>query len=474
MRVRVIIFVLPLLAAVCAPGEVIRLKNGRTIWADHVREKGSHVEYDIGDNSYAIPKSVVERIEVGGMPPAYASSSGDTQSARDLPTFAPSDSLKLGDSVIDKIVRDGHVDQDALLSQEQKGNPELTAAAYFIAGKHEFERGDINQARRYYETALRFRPDNSTILTYYAALLVRTGNAEQALNYAERAVRNDPDSPDALVALGYAQFYTNHTQDAIRSWKKSLRERPDTAIEHLVAKAERELKAETEFSQRESSHFTLRFEGKQTSEMLRRELITILESDYDDLVRTLGVTPRSSILVELYTEQVYFDVTRAPAWTGAVNDGKLRIPISGISSITPEIARTLKHELTHSFISQIAAGRCPYWLNEGIAQLMEPKTVDSDGRLLAQLYRAQREIPLNVLEGSFMRLSTAGASLAYAESLAAAQYISDTYGMSDLQRILERIGQGSSTEAALRSTIHSNYGDLEAEVEKYLASKYGT
>lgn len=462
-----------MLAAVCAPGEVIRLKNGRTIWAEHVREKGSHVEYDIGDNSYAIPKSVVERIEVGGMPPGNTSSSTDAASARDLPTFAPSDSLKLEDSDIKKVVHDGHVDQDALLAQEQKGNPELTAIAYFIAGKHEFERGDINQARRYYEAALRFRPDNSTILTYYAALLVRTGNAEQALSYAERAVRSNPDSPDALVALGYAQFYTNRTQDAIRSWKKSLRARPDPAIERLVAKAEREMTAEAEFSQRESSHFTLRFEGKQTSENLRRELITVLESDYDDLVRALGATPRSSILVELYTEQAYFDVTRAPAWTGAVNDGKLRIPISGIASVTPDLARTLKHELTHSFISQIAAGRCPYWLNEGIAQLLEPKTVDNDGHLLAQLFHAQREIPLNVLEGSFMRLSAAGASLAYAESLAAAQYISDTYGMSDLQRILERIGQGSSTEAALRSTIHSNYGDLQAEVGKYLANKYG-
>lgn len=475
MRIRVIIFfVSSLLAAVCAPGEVIRLKNGRTIWADQVRENGSHVEYDIGDNSYAIPKSLVERIEVGGLPPAYASSSGDASGARDLPAFVPSDNIKLEGSLLRKVVHDGHVDADALRAQEQEGNPELTAAAYFIAGKHEFERGDISQARRYYETALRFRPDNSTILTYYAALLVKTGNAETAVSYAERAVRSDPDSPDALVALGYAQFYTNHTEEAIRAWKKSLQRRPDAAIERLVAKAERELKAEADFSQHESSHFTLRFEGKQTSETLRRELVMVLEADYDDLVRTLGVTPRSSISVELYTEQAYFDVTRAPAWTGAVNDGKLRIPISGISSVTPELARTLKHELTHSFIAQIAAGRCPYWLNEGIAQLMEPKTVDSEGHILSQLFHAQREIPLNMLEGSFMRLSSAGASIAYAESLAAAQYISDTYGMSDLQRILERIGQGSSTEAALRATIHSNYGDLEAEVGKYLASKYGT
>jgi hypothetical protein len=46
--------------------------------------------------------------------------------------------------------------------------------------------------------------------------------------------------------------------------------------------------------------------------------------------------------------------------------------------------------------------------------------------------------------------------------------------MSDLQRILERLGQGSAPEAALRSIIHSNYGDLENEVGKYLATNYGS
>jgi len=72
-----------------------------------------------------------------------------------------------------------------------------------------------------------------------------------------------------------------------------------------------------------------------------------------------------------------------------------------------------------------------------------------------------------------MRFSTIEAVLAYDESLAAAEYIKDTYGLSDLQRILERIGQGSSTEAALRATIHSNYGELDSEVGKYLKNRYG-
>jgi hypothetical protein len=95
------------------------------------------------------------------------------------------------------------------------------------------------------------------------------------------------------------------------------------------------------------------------------------------------------------------------------------------------------------------------------------------GQLLAELFRTQREIPLNALEGSFIQFSSVQATVAYEESLAAVLYISDSYGMSDLQRILQRLGQGSSTEAALRATIHSDYGQLEAEVGKYLISKYG-
>ncbi len=36
--------------------------------------------------------------------------------------------------------------------------------------------------------------------------------------------------------------------------------------------------------------------------------------------------------------------------------------------------------------------------------------------------------------------------------------------MSDIQRILQRISQGSSTEAALRATIHSDYGQFESDL----------
>jgi tetratricopeptide (TPR) repeat protein len=462
-----------MLASAVASADTIHLKNGRTILADHVRENGNRYEYDIGDDSYAIPKNSVDRVEAGGMP-VRAPSSGTGSHTADLPSFTPADTLANEGDLPTTIIKDGKVDPDALAKLEGKGNAELSATADFIAGKFEFDHGNINEARRYFDSALHFQPENSTVLIYYAALLVRTGNASQALLYAQRAVAAAPDSPDAYTVLGYAQQASDRTKDAVTSWKHSLELRPDPAVQQYLAKAQREENVETEFAQRESSHFVLHYEGKQTSEAFRGQIMAALESDYDDLARDLGTPPRDSILVTLYTEQAFFDVTRAPSWSGAINDGKLRIPVSGLTSMTPELARVLKHELAHSFINQISAGRCPPWLHEGIAQLLEPKSMGSDGHQLAQLFKSQRNIPLNVLEGSFLRFSSVEAYVAYAESLAAVSYINDSYGMGDIQRILQLLSQGSSTEAALRATIHSDYGQLESEIGTYLSDKYGT
>ena len=110
-----------------------------------------------------------------------------------------------------------------------------------------------------------------------------------------------PTHPTPSPCSGFAQFASDHTPDAIRSWKKSLALRPDATVSQYLARAERESNAESDFSQRESSHFNLHFEGKDTSETFRRDLLSTLDSEYDDLVRDLGYSPRNNIAVTLYT-----------------------------------------------------------------------------------------------------------------------------------------------------------------------------
>jgi len=374
--------------------------------------------------------------------------------------------------VLEKIVHNGNVDRVALEAIASQHDAPQTAMAFYLAGKLDYLAGNYSDSRRDFERSLENDPENPAILNYYAALLIRTGNSRQAIPYAERAVRLAPDSPDALAVLGYAQFAADRAKDAIQSWKRSLTLRPDASIVLVIARAEREASAESSYSERETGHFVLRYEGAQSSNTFRSQLLSALESDYQELSQEFGGEPRSSIQVILYTNQAFFDVTQQPSWVGALNDGKLRIPLQGLDSVTPTLLRVLKHEVTHSFVNQLSMGRCPHWLNEGIAQMMEPRLVARPTQL-AQLFQLQQEVPLYALEGGFSSLTEMQAALAYDESLASVLYIRDRYGMSDVLHILERLGHGDSTEAALRSTIHCDYRQLQDEIRADLARHSG-
>ena len=142
--------------------------------------------------------------------------------------------------------------------------------------------------------------------------------------------------------------------------------------------------------------------------------------------------------------------------------------------MTPELSAVLRHELTHSFVRQVSHGQCPGWLNEGIAQVEQGRTTAPIGNRLAGLYASGHQIPLNQLEAQFSSFSGAEASVAYAESLAAAEYIRNTYGMPSVQQVLQRLGQGQSVETALRSTIHAGYAELENQIADYLRKNYGS
>ena len=463
--VRLPVILLLLATTPLVRGDVIVLKSGKRIIVDTAHEKNGRVEYEIGDNTFAISQKLVDRIETGvGIP---ATTHAET------PSFTPSSTLPATGDLTPRLIHDGKVDTDVLSALDRSADPQTVAAAYFQAARFEQEHGNPNRAERYYAMAQGYLPNNHTILDHYATLLIQMGKTEDAISLAEKSTRLAPDSADSWMVLGYGYYAASRNRDAIEAWKRSLEIRPDATVQRYLDKAQRDQHAEADFEQRDSGHFSLRYEGHSIPVTLRDSVLQVLEAKYDDLSGQFGISPRN-ITVILYTDRAFQDVTQSPSWIGAVNDGRIRIPISGVTTVTPDLARILGHELTHSFISQLSRGRCPQWLNEGIAQLMEPRTVAPVGGMLARLFADDHEVPLNLLEGSFMNLEGREASVAYIQSLAVTEYLRDTYGLDDIRRILERIGEGASTETALQSTVHSGYSKLQQDVGQYLKDRYGT
>src|SRR5262249_7913490 len=163
-------------------------------------------------------------------------------------------------------------------------------------------------------------------------------------------------------------------------------------------------------------------------------------TDFEDVSRTLDYTPPERIGVLLYTSQAFADITHAPSWVGALNDGRIRIPIHGLSSVTPDLARVLRHELTHSLVGGKTSGRSPIWLEEGIAQWMDGThtSAGTAGQLLA-LYDQHQDPSLQLLQSSWLNFDHAQASLAYFWSLAVVESVVRAGGPSDVEHLLRRV-----------------------------------
>jgi len=112
------------------------------------------------------------------------------------------------------------------------------------------------------------------------------------------------------------------------------------------------------------------------------------------------------------------------------------------------------------------------WLQEGIAQWMEGARSGSSAGALVTAYERRSSLPLTALEGTWINLPEPVAVYAYAWSLGVVEYITATYGMRDIERLLDRVSAEPSAEAAARSTLRMDYAELERETVQYLRRTY--
>jgi len=309
------------------------------------------------------------------------------------------------------------------------------------------------------------------LLLETAYLHLRRSEYSAALDLLDRARRIEPDSPDAAKLAGWAYYGLNRIDDAVSEWKRALALKPDVEVQHALEKAERDAQQEAYYREGETTHFRLRYDGGAAPE-LARDVLRTLEAEFEEISSAMNYEPPEPIGVILYTNQAFMDITRAPGWAGALNDGRIRVPVEGLSGMTDELARVLKHELTHSFVGQKTGGRCPVWLQEGIAQYMEGKRSRNVAAALSSAYEHNMEFSLASYETSWMNLPRDTAATAYAWSLAVVETIVNVDGMDDLGRILDRIASQSATEDAVRAVLHDSYADLMQSTVQHLRKAY--
>jgi tetratricopeptide (TPR) repeat protein len=493
-------FLLAIIIPLSCPADEIELKNGVLIQADLIQEQGNEVIYRIGASSYRIPKASVSRIIRRDDFPLASSRSApmqitiaepkanewskpasigitDTQTARrprrnSVAITPPSSNGSANESaLIEQVITDHRVDDDALAQIEKQKVPATAALANLVAAKCQMEQGDVAKAPSYVEKALTFAPQRPVLYGWYPTALAKAGRLEEAAVAARDYAERSPRSAEAFALLGSIYYNLDKTKEAVDAWKRTLELDPDAPVKRLLDRAQNDLEKEQSFNEQQSTHFSIRYEGRKVAVDLQHQIIAALELAYNDLVKEFEFSLGRPVPVILYGNKTFFDVTQAPAWAGALNDGRVRVPVEGIESVTPMLVRVLRHELVHSFLTEMTQGRCTAWLQEGLAQLLEPRTALSEQEALSAFFNKNGVVHLEVLEQGFGNLNSRQAKLAYVESLLAVEYLRSQYGMKKLMSILDGIAHGQSTQDALKSSTRLDYKQLENNMVPFLTGE---
>lgn len=332
---------------------------------------------------------------------------------------------------------------------------------YVLSGFQQLKTGDYRSARDNFEEALHYRQDDAAVFVGLGAVYFHLKDdraAERALN---QALERNPKEKTAYQILGDLAHRKDDLAEAVKAWERALEiDSTDAALKAKLDRIRKEHHAEKDFNRDVTSHFSIKYEGRERIEAGRIAL-RILEDAYGEIGRALSFYPDQEIGVILYSDKQFQEVTDAPGWSGGIYDGKIRIPIGGIEQETPGLRRLLYHEYTHAVVRAITR-HVPTWLNEGLAQHFEGRLVEGNNKIgLRGMAAAGKLPPLRALEGSFMGLNGPQAGVAYLISLSALRYMVDQFGMYRVKMVLEELASGADVPKAVDTALLVSYEDFE-------------
>jgi tetratricopeptide (TPR) repeat protein len=427
-----------LLAAALAPSiilaDTLYLTNGRTIEVDRYWEEGNQIYYERNGGVFGFPRSLLERV-VRGAPGGPASKK-----------------------------------QPESKQSETSGFRNEPYAQAIEKARESATEGDLEEASRQYRKALGAAPNSVTGRVELAELYIQRGDFMAAQTQLEQAKRVAPEESTVRELLGEVYYRRGRTALAIREWQKALELDPRADLVDKLKQALRENDQDIEFDELQRPHFLIRYDGA-VNETIGREVAVALEREHQELVQEFHFTPQAPVTVTLYTNREFNDVTHAPSWASAINDGEIRIPVEGLTALTPKVHDVLRHELTHTFVNARTGNNCPTWFHEGLAQLRVGATPAGMYQQLSEARENGTLLPLWSLEGPVLSYSSEQARLAYLESLAATEYLVTRKGRHALSRILDLLARGQTMNDALTRVIGLDYQELqiawEADLGRY-------
>jgi peptidase MA superfamily protein/tetratricopeptide repeat protein len=332
-------------------------------------------------------------------------------------------------------------------------------------GWQALQQGDAARAASAFDAALRRNPRDAVLHLGAGAAAHLLGRDQDAAGSLKRALDLNPKLTPAAELLGQIEYLQGDLETAIRRYELALTSAPEpeaTAMRTRLEQWRKEAAVHQTLTERNDGRFSVVFDGR-SDNMLAGHAVAVLDRAFWRIGEKIGAYPPNRILVVLYTEQQFRDITRVPAWSNGAFDGKIRIPVQGLSQNMEAFDRVLVHELTHAMVHGIAARGVPAWLHEGLASYFEPRDPAVAKRRLQALNVA---LPFAVLQAGFSQFTAEQAAVAYEQSVFAVDVLMHLAGPR-MAVLLQGMGNGQSFDESMLQ-LGLSAADFESQVFRRL------
>lgn len=278
-----------------------------------------------------------------------------------------------------------------------------------------------------------------------------------------------PNEPFPHLALANLFQERNQLGEAARHLDHATaRAGNDPAVQsylHTVAdKVRRTEKSDARLASRDSTHFTVKFDGEADQETWAT-VLEILEEAYREIGQKFGHFPSKTIVVVLHASSTFQGETGSPLWADGLFDpvlGRIQVPAQNALANRAWLTRVLRHEFVHALLQDQqgpARSAVPTWFNEGLAMELSGDRWSDLEQITKQEFTL---IPLLTLEGTWGRLSPDAATLAYLEANSAVHYLIDRFGMHQVHQLLAHLKARQTFSAAMQSQLSLSYEQFQS------------
>ena len=350
-----------------------------------------------------------------------------------------------------------------------------TAFAHFNRASNLYRQVCYAQAVEYYLAGLEIDPMCVEAYADLAKTYEKLGCWNQAIESLDTALRLRPGYPTALRRkqriLEEKSVYDRLTDE--------LNLALDTADQYQAVDTVQEQHSRNgaDLPKIEHKFFTLTG-GRTIPKSLLRVVSQIIEHTYREVGKVFQCYPQRKVPVFIdavnqidtpnaanpvgsttspvkNANHTLFSNVSLPQWAVACYDnGSIRLTYRPYSYLNIGVLyAVVRHEWTHLLVALLAEGRCPNWLDEGLAQFIARPLMNAEKVRLQQAGRDKCLLPLHLLQKPFQDLPEKQRRLAYLQSYATTKYLIQQFSFAALRDVLKHLGDGKSTDTAFQAVF---------------------